>query len=105
VSPRRPSDWIDEERALLVSALLDEELEPRDAELARELIAEDAEAQQWLDAAATLGEIAREVWDEPDARPRIAAEAAPAYAPVSFVRANGVPYRARRSPRNGSSET
>jgi hypothetical protein len=96
---------LSEEQALLLSSLLDDELEPRDAELARELIAEGAEAQEWLDAAATLGAIAREVWDEPDAPARIAAEPAPAYTPVSLVRPNGVPYRARRSPRDTTSET
>jgi hypothetical protein len=90
---------------LLLSSLLDGELDPREAELARELLAEDPGAQEWFEATAALGDVAREAWDESDSLPRVAADSAPACADLSFVRANGTRYRPRRSPRDGSTET
>lgn len=107
MSPRRPSVPVDEDRARLLSALLDGELDRREAELARALVAEDPQAQEWLAAIAALGALARETWEEPgalqDRVAALAAEPGPAYS-ISNVRANGVPFPARRS-RDDSSDT
>ncbi len=107
--PRLPRLTDDEVR--LLSEYLDGEADARGKQLALACLAREGDAQDWLDAVASLGEAAREIWDEagageaPEAR---VAEQAAAYrsvaAGVLHSRVNGVAARAR-PPRREPSET
>ncbi len=108
MSPRRLAAPVSEDEALLLSALLDGELAPRDRAIAERLLEESPEAALWLESSASVGELGRDVWEEHGALARVA-EPGPAYAHVAFrlaePRVNGTAFRSGRWPRDDSSDT
>ncbi len=52
-----------EEEAALLSALLDDELEPRERLAAEGLLRVRSDAREWLAAVRALAEVGREIWE------------------------------------------